>query len=1115
MIVSFGLNSEAFLNQSAKIMIEQSGLDIKFGEIKGGLYSGLEIKEFNYQDDVKADMKLDMDFAALKEGKVKIKDVSLSNLTIDKAFLASLIKPKEGNESAKKGESFIKAIDIDNLHLDTKNIVYESYVLDALVLDVKDFRFDMKEQFSGDIKAKIESNVAKADVAVKLKDSRYDAHIDADVEKEFILPYLKETNVTLEAVPHIMIDAKGDMKNVVVDAVIGEGIFYQDAIMINPKNIDIHADVGIKSGDIKADVKGAVDSDLAYLDIKLDATLNTNDINNTLVYKTENRVKPKNILLEEHNVTVVSMPTIMIEAQGDMKKVDLQTSLKEGELHYQKFKITPKNLDLEAHYDIAKQGLEAKLKSLINSNAANVDLNSKVSVNIADINGTLKYKTEGKIIAQSAYLKSLSKDANVTLNKLSPLSIMIEGDAKALDGVFDLDGEMEYNDLVLSPKIKNSQVHFDLLKKDIQSEIHADIQSNKGDINLNSDMRVNLDDINETLSYKATITVKDAKEFEGVDLSSLGDIMIDAEGSLKELKAKVDSKKIKADVVSTDFDTFKLKLDTQKVYIAKIYKDVPPDLKESFVAFKGDGFYKLSSKEAKLNARLKGFKYNKQTLMTNEFSFSMKGEDITLSPVVLRSDKFKLTVDAKKVGNDIVANVKNSAFNAKAKVGLDPLNVTADGEISSIKKLLEEVDKITPVDTDMGIDGKVGFKVRMEGKKVKADITSKKITLPEGRAEHFHILALYEPHKVRIKNFDFKLAGFEGKGMNRQVKLAREGVITFDDENASVDVELENLMAFKGEKKGDVTTGTFKTKTLALSYPGYGKTKVTTNLEMFESNGKMAVTGEVRFKETEVQYESRFLDISKDSDIIIISKEDKEKKESDNFVKNTFLDIKILSDDAIVYKVDAGEIEMKPDIIVRKDFGQSQKITGKIKILDGMYDFADKRFRIKEGAVAFRGQAGTNPLLDLHVEYDEIDDVLIQIKIGGDKNRPKLAFSSTPQMSKKDIFSYLLFGMSASETEGAATSANKAAERIFGRAIAKDLARELHLDRLDMNRNQDGGIDVKAGKKVKKKTMIYYQNKSTESSVIVEHKLSKSWEVNTEVGKLGQSVDFVYRKGFK
>jgi hypothetical protein len=93
----------------------------------------------------------------------------------------------------------------------------------------------------------------------------------------------------------------------------------------------------------------------------------------------------------------------------------------------------------------------------------------------------------------------------------------------------------------------------------------------------------------------------------------------------------------------------------------------------------------------------------------------------------------------------------------------------------------------------------------------------------------------------------------------------------------------------------------------------------------------MAVTGEVRFKETEVTYQSRFMDISKDSDIIIISKEDKKKKEEDNFLKNTFLNIKIVSDDVLLYKVDEGEIEMKPDILIRKEFGEAQRITGKIK----------------------------------------------------------------------------------------------------------------------------------------------------------------------------------------
>ena len=66
-----------------------------------------------------------------------------------------------------------------------------------------------------------------------------------------------------------------------------------------------------------------------------------------------------------------------------------------------------------------------------------------------------------------------------------------------------------------------------------------------------------------------------------------------------------------------------------------------------------------------------------------------------------------------------------------------------------------------------------------------------------------------------------------------------------------------------------------------------------------------------------------------------------------------------------------------------------------------------------------------------------------------------------------------------------------------------------------MSRNNLGGIDVKAGKKITKKDILYYQNKSTQSSFILEHKISKNWEINTEIGKQGQGVDLIFRKGFK
>ncbi len=1123
MIVVFGLNSASFLDSSVKYAIEKSGLDIHYAEIKGGLYSGLEIKDFNYQDDIKASLKLDIDFPALKEGKLYIKDLNLSHLQIDKDFLASLLKPN--NKEKEKGdnqERFLKEIIVDSLHFDTQDIAYEDYRLDSAVVDVRDFHYDMKKQFSGDIEANIASNVAKANITVTMKDSQYDLHIGADIKRDFITPYLKESNITIVTLPFIMIDAKGDLEEVVIDTHIDKGVIKSDAIMIATKSIDLHTDVGIKSGDIKARLEGEIDSDMAGVSFVSDANLNSHDINETLAFSFASDIKGNRPFLEkllkEQNASLLKLPSLHLDAKGDLKNVTFISRLKEGEIDYQAFKIYPKALDLEGHYNVVQQQLDINLLNKIDSNVANVDCKTDVQVNLKDINQTLHYQSEGKITAQSGYLASLMRDANVSVSHLSPLSIQLKGDAKAMDVEVDLDGVAQYNDLKIAPTIKNTNLHLNLLTKELQSKLHIMIDSNKADITLDSNIALNVEDINNTLEYKADMKITDAKAYAGVDLSYLGDIVVDINGSLKSLKALLHSPKIDLRVDSKDFNHFVLKMDSERIYLGKIYAAIPEDLKESFVALKADGFYLLKEREGSVRAKLKGFKYNRHILRTNTFTLKLKDDDITLSPLILQSKNFKLMMQVKKEGKFTVAHLKNRTFNADAKFNLDPLNLHADAKISSIKALLEEIDKIYPVNTKMGIDGALRFKARMVGDRVKAQINSDKITLPEGRLEDVNIMALYAPHKVLIKNFDFKMRGFESKDVNRNVRLTREGVITFDDENATVDIELENLLRFKGEKKADVITGNFSTKDLALSYPEYGKMKLTTNLEMYQANGKMAVTGEVLFKETEVNYESRFMDISKDSDIIILSQESKKRKEkleNDAFLANTFLDIKIKSSDEILYKVRDGEIEMQPNLIIRKDFGQPQKITGKIKILDGMYDFADKRFKIKEGAVAFRGQTDINPLLDLHVEYDEIQDVTIMIDIGGDKNRPKLTFSSIPQMSKKDIFSYLLFGMSASETEGAASSANKAAERIFGRAVAKDLARELHLDRLDMNRNADGGIDIKAGKKIKRKTFVYYQNKSTESSIIVERKLSKSWEVDTEVGKRGQSIDFVYRKGFK
>jgi hypothetical protein len=1221
--VFFSLNSPTVLNKVATTAIKSSGLDVKYESLEGGLFDGLNIKGFNYEDKLKADLKLKADFKAIKSGLIHVEELNISNLWIDEKFLNSLTDSNSSKKDSSSKESFIKRIIVDKAFLNLVDFHYKEYEVSELNLKIDDLSYDMKEDIKAKIKADFKSSVADAMIKADIKDERYTLHLDGIPKKEYIESFVKEQNITIENSPHVLLDASGDFHKVDLNLSLNDTKLTFEDIDVSSKDLKLSALFDIDKKDLDATLKGVVDSSLADLDIKSEAKLNIEDINNTLYFTLKSDISPKEKLLSDQNLTVKKMPKLTLLSEGDFKLIKTKLHVGGGEFAYEDITIKPKTTDIDAEYSLKEGSLSAKVLSDVLSNVADFDLDAVVSLDVADINRSLKVDLLSHVDPKQRYLKTklseqnitiekmpkfvvtlvgdyekldlkanlskgayryqnikitskrsdidasyslLSKlldakvladvssdvadakldmtllaksddinntlvykgdvnilapkreikDLNITITKPTKIALNIKGDAKKAEAIMSADGELYYEKIKIKPRIRDTKVDVDLLTKDVKATLFADIYSSVGRVKSDALVSLNLDDINSSLKYDANLLVKDTKPFKGVDLSSLGTIKAKAKGSLKELDAHVNSPKFKLLAKSGDFDKFDVSVDTKKIEIGKIYRYLPKELQKSFVNVKSHGFYRVSQDEAKFTTKLRGLKYAGKIISTKEFTFYKKGEDIKLDNFALLADGFNLDVDVQKVGDKLRAKIDNDALKGYADVKLSPLFVDAKAHIKSIDKLIKEINKVYPLKVGMKLDGALDLVANMQGEDVKVALVSDKIKFEDGDIVDLNLLAYYNPKRVLLKNFDFELKGFEPKEFNRKVRLKRDGLITLDKKTNTIDIALENLLEFKGTQKGDIATGELTAKDLMIAYKDYGSTKITTKIDMFQSKKQMAVTGFIEFAQTEITYESPFLDVSKDPDIIIITREDKAKKTpNDSFLQDTFLDLDIKSKDEMLYKVDAGEIEFSPDIKIRKDFRYEPKITGKIKVLDGQYDVADKRFQIEEGAIAFRGQEGSNPLLDLHVNYEEIDDVVIMIAIGGDKNRPKLVFSSKPMMSKKDIFSYLLFGMSASETEGAATSANKAAEKIFGRAVAKDLARELNLDRLDMNRNSLGGIDVKAGKKLNRKSILYYQNKSNESSAIYERKLSKKWSVETEVGKQGQGIELFYRKGYK
>jgi autotransporter translocation and assembly factor TamB len=1110
------LKSDRVFKEVATNLIKQSGIDLTYKELTGSPLDGLSIKGFSYEDKIKGDAKLRLNWSALGEKRLEIEDLNISNLTIDKEFLNSLLEPNKTAKKRTDSKNPIKEILIKKAHIDLKGISLKEYQIHSLNLDIRDFESDLVSSYSGDIRLNADTNAGEIQTAIDMKNSRYKATASIDPNREFLQQFLDDSNITLVQVPHIDLKTDGDLNSLEYDLLLSKGELKIKDIAVFPKNIHAKGDFGIKSGDLKMKLSSNIKSDIAELDLDSHSSLNINDLNSTFktdaMLEIEGKKEGLRDYLKDQNISIISLSPLRVKLKASMREADIDMGLEKSVIKYKDIFAILNLQKTKLRYDLKTKELNLHSNLNLDSNITKIDSNLIASLNVADLNKTLRYNLISSAKFKKALFRGIENEQNISISKLSPLKLKIEGDTKKLRANLGLDGVVRAGELELKPTIRNSNLLFDLQSHDLNATFDLDLKSNRGDLKLTNSLKVNIDDINNSLYLKTEGYLRDAKEFRGVNLSTLGNIRLSATAVPKDFKAKIDSKLLNIDLVSVDLNRFDFDFDLKRIKLSKLYKKVPSSLQKSHLAMNGKGSYAIKDGSLSLSAKLDEFGFNGKKISTNRFTLKKSKDSLTLSPTTIKAGNFSLNLGIKQVGEEFIATIKNRAIKADALFKIDPLYIKADGKIRSLKLLKDEINKLYKIEGIPNIDGEIDFKVRSKGDAIISQIRSKKITFEEGRAEKLNIEAIYRPNRVVLKRFEFKIEGFEDKKMNRFVRLRRDGVITFNEENASIDIDIINLGKFTAKKVGDTTTAKIDIDKFYLHIPKYIKTTLSSHLKIYQSGVQKAITGTLEFKNSEVNYESRYLDVSKDSDIIIVNR----KKESDDFIKNTFLDLKIYSDDEILYKVRAGEVKLKPNIIVRKEFGDTPRITGKIKILEGgEYDLADKRFHIKEGAVAFRGLKEINPLLDLHVAYEDLDEIKIFIDISGDKNRPRLKFSSKPPRSKKDIFSYLLFGMSASESEGAMSSANKAAERIFGRAVSKDLARELHLDRLDLNRNSLGGIDVKAGKKVGKKTIIYYQNKSTQSSVIVERKLSKDWDVSVEAGKEGEAIDFVYRKGFK
>jgi translocation and assembly module TamB len=87
----------------------------------------------------------------------------------------------------------------------------------------------------------------------------------------------------------------------------------------------------------------------------------------------------------------------------------------------------------------------------------------------------------------------------------------------------------------------------------------------------------------------------------------------------------------------------------------------------------------------------------------------------------------------------------------------------------------------------------------------------------------------------------------------------------------------------------------------------------------------------------------------------------------------------------------------------------SPSINGTADLVRGDYDFAGRRFALREGRLRFDGAVPVNPVLDIRAEAD-VANLDAAIVVSGTSLKPQIRFTSVPAMPQDELLARLLFG---------------------------------------------------------------------------------------------------------
>ena len=1148
------INSSFVFDKVARHFAPQ--YDIRYDGISGNVLQGITISGLHYKDkELAKEIKVKINPATLLRKRVTVSLLSLDDVNVEyiEYMVAQFATDDDDDEESSPLPVSIKVNDIhiSILPFEEYDIEFNKSTIDVEYLFYANDEFDL-----GDIHLFTKTSMGDVDIKGRFEDSNLNlSSVDISNLNTIAVEQMissddnssddntseptEETNTTDSDdsnmfIPKTIHITKADIG---VMARSYEGVMI-DLLTLKGHDLDINLNSSTLSGrlgiDLVTDVaKATLAADMSPKAWRVD-TVSFDDINLSKILAIVDEMPESNTTDETNSSSDVADKTPSDKTSSEDTPIPyLANSIEIGsikaailpmvydDIGVQKLTLDAKSLSV----DIAKSLLtKGSLDISIDTDLASLTHRGMVENNLLRSQITLVPKSslieKYDLPLRDGAIKNIKLDALTNKNGVAA-SIRLQAH-RLLDA-----NESEFNLDINRFKTKVKYIF-------ATQEMHADINSSittpyTKEAALQAVVTMSKDG---DIAYSGSVSSAQIDDLDANIASLVQSPKVTFVGSLDEVSADISTAKIKGTFVSKDLKKGLLHIETisslaigELVELpkelnatkAKLMVDAPIDFNNTMPI---NAKVKLTSNVLNMDADVEYGDTLTVTAASNiPKSSLLSGFDKNikldaLSPMSLgltmQGDNLQASVDSKGIKLSAKYDLNSSAIQGhldlagtKLQINAPDIDhITISQSTKSLQSLIKSINGIYKMELPQ-MSGDIALNAKVN------DLKSAQVTL---RSNEFilgkdkktgtvvsSILLVVDANKseVKISKYRLKTSGVE-------IHSNKSSFIMLDGDDVTISpLWVNDTLKVTGKyntaaKKGHIVADTSGTQI------DHEMAEILTALNVkTDINGeKIAISGAVHLKGGKVKYNMDKKSFAADSDIIILQRQ---KKKNKSFENNFKINLSIDSSKPLVYKKKGISVEIVPDLTIKKGYGSSLKVNGKVELRKGgYYVFQNKKFILKRSFIYFKGKPNA-PRLDIAIRYRHIGTT-INIVVTGTPSEPSLNFSSTPHMSREQILSYILFDTDG----GAGQNKTKDVTNLVAGTLVKSLMSSmgLKLDHLVLS-----GTGFEVGKKISDKMTIIY-DKADVSSVKLKIQNTQNIETDISFGSASQSADIFYKREF-